>query len=118
MPADPIHPPDREDRLNDVIASCLEAAERGRLDRAEVLARHPEFAAELADFFGGRDLLERWAAPLRVGEPSDHSAKPPSECRNEPGGAPGPEASLLGDYLLLREVGRGGMGVVYEAEQL
>ena len=30
-----------------------------QLDRAGVLARHPEFAAELADFFTGRDLLDR-----------------------------------------------------------
>src|SRR5205085_3871780 len=33
-----------------------------------------------------------------------------------PGGLSGP--ATLGDFRLVREVGRGGMGVVYEAEQL
>jgi WD40 repeat protein/serine/threonine protein kinase len=30
----------------------------------------------------------------------------------------GPRLGLLGDFRLIREVGRGGMGIVYEAEQL
>lgn len=36
----------------------------------------------------------------------------------EPPPPPDPPAEVLGDFRLLREIGRGGMGVVYEGEQL
>jgi serine/threonine protein kinase len=95
---------EREQQLNAILLPLVQALEKGQpMDRQQVLAAHPEFAEELAEFFAGRDCLARLTAP----EP-------------EGGHTPGPAADLgqLGDFRLLREVGRGGMGIVYEAEQL
>src|SRR5438034_1150257 len=56
----------REQRLQEVLVACIEAAEAGRaVDRDGVLARYPEFAAELSEFFAGRAGIERLAEPLR-----------------------------------------------------
>src|SRR3954468_3735386 len=60
------HNPDREDRLNGVIAAYLEAVESGsRPDRSELLAREPDLAVELSAFFANQDHLARLAGPLR-----------------------------------------------------
>jgi tRNA A-37 threonylcarbamoyl transferase component Bud32 len=62
-------------------------------DRAALLAAHPELAPQLESCLAALDFIHR----------ADRAdpAMPPA----------------LGDFRILREVGRGGMGVVYEAEQ-
>src|SRR5260370_40975512 len=105
--ADPHSDPDVPDpRLSEVLVACLEALDRGRpLDFSELLARHPEFAPQLEKFLDDQGAVERLAAPLP--RPVDTPAAPS-----------GSDPGTLGDFRLVREVGRGGMGVVYEAEQI
>ncbi len=94
----------QEERLQEILAAYLRDAEAGRNpNQSEILARHPDLAGELQDFFAGQEQLDRLAAPLRqVIEPA----------------ADGGITGTLGDFSIVREVGRGGMGIVYEVEQI
>jgi serine/threonine protein kinase len=86
-------------------ASALQAGQAP--DRDAFLARHPEIAAALAECLEGLEWM-RGAAP-------GTSVTAPARVPAVAGVAPG---TALGDFQVLREIGRGGMGVVYEAEQL
>jgi len=51
---------EREMRLQEILVACVEASERGEaLDRQAILARHPEFAEELAGIFADRERLAK-----------------------------------------------------------
>ena len=74
----------------------------------ELLARHPESADVLRAYLDNLAFLHRAATGVRM--PGEAEETRPATSCFEPG--------LLGDFRILREVGRGGMGVVYEAEQV
>jgi eukaryotic-like serine/threonine-protein kinase len=79
----------------------------GEAPDVEVYAqRHPDCAARIRALFPTLVLIEG----LAVGG----AASAPAATFVEPVGADG----KLGDYRLVRVLGRGGMGVVYEAEQI
>jgi Protein kinase domain len=75
----------------------------------EYIERYPELAAEIREVFPAMAMME-------------HIALADESLEGDPTGAgPATKASApeqLGDYRVLREVGRGGVGVVYEAEQV
>ena len=101
--------------LDELLADYLEQAESGRApDRGDWIARHPEWAGELASFFANLDWGGLLADP---GRPAPELIPFPAPAAPTGPAAGGERVGYLGDYELIREIGRGGMGVIYEARQ-
>jgi serine/threonine protein kinase len=125
---------DREHRLNAILLAYVEAVEAGHSpDRQLLMALYPDLASELSEFFEGRDQVEDMSAPLRdfnrsgfVRAALQMTKTPPTQVgglvsqssASGQGTTPSTELGQLGDYQLIREIGRGGMGIVYEAHQI
>src|SRR5262245_35809319 len=98
---------------DEVIAAFLEAAAAGKEpDREELLARHPDVADELRSFLIEHDRLR--AAAKRI----QSSAQPERTTGLNGAVTPGTAVRYFGDYEVLEEIARGGMGVVYRARQV
>ncbi|HJZ58410.1 MAG TPA: serine/threonine-protein kinase [Gemmataceae bacterium] len=77
-----------------------------RPDRGQYLARHPDLAVALTPYLDGLELLHQGAKDLT------RSGSAPARLDTGLG-----RGDRVGEFEIVREVGRGGMGVVYEAVQ-
>jgi serine/threonine protein kinase/WD40 repeat protein len=94
------------DRLAEEFLERLRRGDRPLV--SEYAARHPGRAADLRRLLSALALVEDL-------KPEGQKTADPGGGRIPPAGGPVPER--LGDFRILREIGRGGMGIVYEAEQ-
>ena len=92
------------DPLGSIADEFVEAFRQGQHPTVEdFVRRYPVHADELREILPALELMEKAKAP-HPAPPRLAGASPPIQ--------------QLGDYRILREVGHGGMGVVYEAKQL
>lgn len=118
--ASPLHT-DADDalqqRLADVLDDYVAALERGSAPSTEALiAQYPDLTDLLPQYLEGIDwIYSSIAATAHQGHGADLRA---TTTLAPEGDALRDEKRCIGDFRMLREIGRGGMGVVYEAVQL
>lgn len=99
---------ERGERLAMILDQYMSELESTGLppDVDRLAAEHPDLAEELRSYVESLQVLHQMTTGLR-----------PESSQQQASATTG-RAKRLGDYEIIREVGRGGMGVVYEARQL
>jgi serine/threonine protein kinase len=106
---DPGELPD-DPRLMQAVQEYMKQLEAGQApNREEFLRGYPDLREPLAQCLDGLELVHKAAVRKK---------QPLSSPMTFPAGGDNMPANPLGDFQIIREIGRGGMGIVYEALQL
>ena len=97
--------PTEQEQLASILEGHLQSLERGEApDEQALVAAHPALAGPLRNCLASLHSLHRAA----IAASGSEECEPPAEISEK----------RLGDYRLVNEISRGGMGVVYEARQI
>lgn len=100
---------DRDELLDQLAESYAERYRNGeRPSISEYTSRHPELADDIRELFPAMVMIEQVDEDIR---PASNSVANSIDRHQQ-------QQTQFGDFRIVREIGRGGMGVVYEAEQV
>ena len=100
---------DRDEQLAALLDELTRQQRLGATPDLNPIARqHPELAEELRQLWAAAQMADAIARPVQLTATLPGGLRPPLA---------EPPPRIFGDFELVQEIGRGGMGVVYEARQ-
>ncbi len=94
---------EERDRIDELAEEFSDRLRRGETPSiSDYAARYPEVAERIRELFPTLAIMEQLKRQRRSGRPSERASE---------------RLERVGDFRVIREIGRGGMGIVYEATQ-